>query len=286
VLKVTWPVGNRYVYRMELEQHSTNRMSDFPRTRDEDINLGVTYSVSVLNEHELDVQFLAYDLTMKIGGLVAITFDSAAPTPTGAIDPITAPFRKVAGSNLRLQIDPEGRTDRVVGLAEWVARVAGDAKGPAGDLLIQQFNEGFFRQIADFGRGLPTVPVQAGSSWPYRTELPAGGLGKIALDSTVTLTRWESHDQHRYAVLESKGSLKGVPGSTTNAVPGALSIASGTVAGQSWFDPDPGVLTESVVEQSMRLTGEVSAPQGEAQKFTSDIGQKVTLKMVESTHRP
>jgi hypothetical protein len=128
---------------------------------------------------------------------------------------------------------------------------------------------------------LPSEPVEVDNRWPYRVEMPAGSLGTIVAESTITLRSLEEHENRKLALLETEGTLRGVPGATN---PGSLSLEQGTVLGKLWFDPQLGGPVESVVEQFMRLKGEApAAPElnRPASPFTSDVGQKVTVKLVE-----
>lgn len=285
-LSVQWPLGHRYVYRMDLTQRSTNALATAtaaPVPANEDVALGVTYALTVLGEtpnggRELEVEFLAYELQIKVAAETVISFDCLQNT--GATNSIPPPFRKLIGSKVRLQTDARGSMASVVDLKDWTTRLAGDATGPAGQMLVQQFNEGFFQQMISFGRGLPLEAVQMGQSWPYRAEMPAGALGKIVVDSVITLQRWADQEQQRYAVLEARGTLQGAG---VEPAAGGIVFDAGTVRSTSWFDPALGALVESTVEQTMRLKGEVPSPEPDAPAaaFRSEVDQKVALKLVE-----
>jgi hypothetical protein len=59
-------------------------------------------------------------------------------------------------------------------------------------------------------------------------------------------------------------------------------IDQGKVTGRSWFDPELGAIVDSVSDQTIRVKGEMPGQAGgnRAAGFTSDIGQKVTVKLV------
>ena len=292
LLKVKWPVGNRYVYRLSLEQHSTNQISSLPQPSQEHLALGLTYAMAVLKEtesagRELELEFLANDMEIRMADKIAVSFDTTDGTTNETRTPVPGPFRKLIGSKLRLQLDADGKVNKVVELREWAKSLVGDGTGPAEQMLVQQFNEGFFQQLADFGRGLLTQPVQVGDCWRYQTEVPAGGMGRITVDSTILFRRWEDREPQRFAVVEARGAIQGAAGGENHPA-GHISLDRGTVTSTAWFDPEAGALVESVVEQAMRLTGEVPGPPDGNQppaSFTSDIGQTVTVKLVE-LHEP
>ena len=287
LLQVRWQPGRRYVYRMEVTQRSTSHLGDAPPTQ-ENLSNGLTYALSVRDSttnggHELDLQFLACDMEIKMGDQIVVAFDSAESTTQLTNNPVPAPFRKLVGSTLRVQIDARGACEKVVDLEQWTQQMAGDASGPAGQMFVQQFNEGFFRQLIGFAKGLPDKPVDAGESWPFRTEIPAGILGQIILESVITFQRWDDHDHSRFAVLATQGKIRSRPDPDAPAT-GSMFIEHGTVVGTAWFDPAIGALVESAVEQTMTLKGK-STPTADGERpdseFTSQIEQKVTMKLVE-----
>jgi hypothetical protein len=282
-----WPAGARYVYRLDLDQRSTNQSPNAKQVMIEQMAMGVSYSLEVRKEtpgggRELAVHFLAYELDIKVGDKVVLRFDSAQSTNQTAPDPTLACFRKLTGSEVSLELDSAGQVPKVSNLVQWAHSITASADGAAETMLTQQFNDGFFQQLAEFGRGLPKNPVEAGTSWPYHLETPAGSLGKIVADSTLTLRRWEDHDDgHRLAVIESSGTLKSVSGAQGA---GSMTMEDGTLHGNMWFDTALGAPVESIVDQWMRLKGETpTAPalNRPAVSFTSEIGQKVTVKLVE-----
>ena len=218
-----------------------------------------------------------------MGPQVVMSFDSKENSKNDEQNPFTAPYRKMINSKLRIEVDADGKLEKVVGLNEWIDNVAGDAAGPGKGMIAQQFNEGYFRQIVDFGRGFPSKPVQVGESWPFQIEMPLGPMGKLAIDSKVTFKRWEDHEQHKTVALGNTGTLKGSPGQEAGPM-GKMSIEDGKVTGTTWFDPELGALIESASDQTMRMKGELPGQPGGNQPaagFTSNIGQKVTVKLVE-----
>jgi hypothetical protein len=254
----------------------------------QDVTMAMTYALSVLKEtpsggRELEMEFLANEMEMKMGPQVMMSFDSKEKAKDDAQNPFTAPYRKMIGSKLLMQVDADGKVDKIVGLDEWIGKIAGGAPGPGRGMIAQQFNEGYFRQIVDFGRGFPKKPVQEGETWPFQIDVPIGPMGKLSINAKVTFKGWEEHERHKTVLLASRGTLKGSPGQEAGPM-GKMSIDDGTVTAKSWFDPELGALIDSAADQAMRLKGEMPGPPGgnqRAQGFTSDIAQKVTIKLVE-----
>ena len=288
LLKVKWPVGARYVYRMDLDQHSTTKFPQMPQGMKQDVTMAMTYALSVVKEtadggRDLEMEFLANEMEVKMGAQVVMSFDSKEDSSRDAQNPLAAPYRKMIGSKLHLQVDADGKVEQMVGLQEWIDRMSADA-GPAKGMIAQQFNEGYFRQIADFGRGLPDRPVQPGETWPFKMDMALGPMGKLKVDSKLTFKGWEEREQHKCVVIQSTGSLEGSPGPGAEAGPmGRMSIKDGKISGTGWFDPELGALIETVADQALQVKGEMPGPPGGKGPagFTSDIGQKVSLKLVE-----
>ena len=288
LLQIKWPVGNRYVYRMDMDQHGTNHIPQLPKPMQQDVTMAMTYALSVLKEtadagRELEMEFLANEMEVKMGDQIVMSFDSKESSKNEAQNPMAAPFRKMIGSKVRLLVGADGKVEKVVGLDEWLSTVTGDGAGPAGQMLTQQFNEGFFRQLGDFGRSLSAKPVAVGDTWPLKVEFPTGPAGKIAVDAKITLKGWEDHEQHKCAILESRGTLKGTVGDAAGPM-GKMSIDQGKITGRSWFDPELGAMIDYVSDQAIRIKGEMPGQPGGNQPapgFTSELGQKITVKLVE-----
>jgi hypothetical protein len=290
LLRVVWLPRGRAVYRFELEQHSTNAIANAPKSAQEDLSMGMTYAVSRhhdTNVVRLDLQLLAFDIEVKVDGRALMRFDSEPGSNAPPLASLCEPFTRIAGTQLGLILAPDGSVASLTGFDEWTRRVAGERAEVAEQMIAQQFNEGFFRQMVAFGQGLPTHLVGIGDPWSYQTELNAGALGKLTINSTLVLRRWEKHEDRKLAVVETAGTIKGA-GQPETPLPGAIWFEQGAVAGVSWFDLEAGRLVESTVTQQMHLAGitanAVAGPQS-ASRFTSQMGQRVTVKLVESEEK-
>src|SRR5262249_46675344 len=115
-----------------------------------------------------------------------------------------------------------------------------------------------------------------------KADFPTGRNGKISVDAKITLKGFENHEQHQCAVLESQGTFSGSPGDDMGPI-GNMKIDKGKATGKTWFDPELGAMVDSIADQSLRVKGELPG-QGGANRagFTSDISQKITVKLVES----
>ncbi len=294
-LSVIWLEAIRYIYRIDIVQHSTNQLPNTPEPATEEISTGLSYALIAKSpasdgSRELELELLAFDTEIRIGSEVVVKFDSAHQSDESErTPPIPQAYRNVAGSKVRLRVGPGGKVEGVLGYDEWVRSVAGEPAGPARQMLVQQFNPGFFQQLADFGRGLPDGPVSPGDHWPHHIQMPAGELGTITAESDIEFEEWLARDKDKFAVIHARGTLSSRSENAENGKP-RMWIERGTVEGRSWFDPQMGVMVESGVEQSMRVRAETPVQPGESQSatsgFTSDIGQKVTVKLIEVKKGP
>jgi len=81
LLEMKWPVGNRYVYRMDLEQHSTNHISANAqadaavRCVGDDL-CAVRVEETERGERELEMEFLGNEMEITMGEQVIVNFDS------------------------------------------------------------------------------------------------------------------------------------------------------------------------------------------------------------------
>lgn len=286
VLKPKWPVGSRSVYRMESDQQSTNKVPQLPTPMQQRVRSSMTYALSVLKEtadggREVELEILDNAMEITMAGQTVLNFDSKKPSElAGPQAMIAAPFRKMAGSKVRLQLNPDGSLEEVLNLDEWMQSLAGDAQNPMGAMLAQQFNEGFFRQLADFSSALPRERVAVGQSSPFNVEMPGGPFGNITADAKITFSRLEEHDARKCAVLETTGTFRGASKEGAGAA-GAVTVEDGTLKSTSWFDPDDGALVETTTEQSLRLTGAMPGAAGEQTKFSSAMAQTTRMKLVE-----
>lgn len=291
-LQVKWPVGNRYVYRMDLDSQTTNRIPGMPSPMQQTVTMAMTYGLTVLREtenngRELQMEFLANEMDIKMANQLIMSFDSKEEAGQNeGQNPFAAPFRKMIGSKVNLQLDADGRVEKVIGFDEWLDSLAGEEGGPGRTLVAQQFSEDYFRQIADLGRSLPTKPAEVGDTWPLSMDIPAGPMGKLDMNATILFKDWEQREGRNCAVLEAVGTFQGVRAQATGGPLGNMSIDQGKVTGTTWFAADLGAVVESDSKQTMRLKGNMPSPPGAktpAPEINVELGQNVRVKLVELT---
>ena len=134
-LKVKWPVGSRYVYRMDLDQQSTNKFPQMPQPMIQNVTMAMTYALAVTKEtakdgRELEMEFVANEMEVKMGEQVFMSFDSKEAAKSDAQNPFIGPYRKMIGSKLRILVDADGKLDEIIDLQEWTDKVTAGVAGP------------------------------------------------------------------------------------------------------------------------------------------------------------
>jgi hypothetical protein len=273
---------------MDMDQRSTNRLPMLPKPMEQNVTMSMTYSVAIPKElpengRELEMEFLANEMEVKVGDQVVMNFDSKEAGGADAQNPMVAPFRKMIGSKLRMEVTADGRLGKVLNLDEWDQSVAGAGGDQGKAIFSQQFNDGFFRQMFDYARAFPDKPVRPGDSWPFQVEIPSGKMGKIKVDAKITFTGWENRQDHRCTRLATVGTFDASEGIEAGAV-GKMTLDGGKLNGVSWFDPELGAMISTESRQSMRLTGNMpGAPAGTkgAPSLTVELGQKIATTLAE-----
>lgn len=269
-----------------MEQHSLHKIPQMPKPMEQDVTMGLTYAINPVKARSdggrvLELEFIAQDMEVKMGGNVMVNFDSKEIGSQGQLNPMMASFRKMIGSKLRFETDSAGKVERFVNLEEWKQSILGTGERPENFMFNQTYNEGYFRQLVDFAVGLPAQPIELGDTWPVTIELPAGMIGKIGVKLQNTFKGREDREQHACVAISFVGTLASAGGETTGPM-GKLTVEDGQLTGTTWFDPKLGAMIETTSKQSMRLRGEFPGEPGvKGAQFTSDVMQTVAGKLVE-----
>jgi len=161
----------------------------------------------------------------------------------------TAVLAKMVGGHLTYQIDADGKVAKVIGMEDFFARVStGGANGQA--MVKGMLSEDMLKQFTMRGQGLPEKPVKIGDHWPYHMDMNTGPAGKIKMDMQYTFMGWQQHDNRKCALLEYAGDMGSVSGSTG---PVNVSIEKGKISGDSWFDPELGMMVDAITDTPMTL---------------------------------
>lgn len=278
-LKTKWPPGNRYIYQLDVEQNGKTILRQRPQPFTQEVKFTQTYSLSVLEARpeggvEMAMEFLSQEMEVKNGDQVVIDFDSKIRTADDSRNPFAAPFRKMIGLPLKFSLLAEGKVQQIHNFNDWAEKVTTGAQ-PQGKAMFQQtYNEDYFRQVVDQTKGLPTKPVKPGDSWNSSIDLPSGQLGPTTMELVSTFKGWEERANRRCVALVYSGPIKNESGRQTPM--GRMTLQEGKVSGQGWFDPELGMMVETVTEQTLILRIESDQATG-----TNSLTQKIQVKLLE-----
>jgi len=290
-LKPKWPLGEHVVQSMELKQNSEISVPNQPSPIKQDVTLGQEYGLTVLKEnadggHEVELEILGLRMTMTMGGKPMMNYDSAKKSPGDKANPVAGMFQKIIGAKVQYFMDASNRVERIEGVDAMVERMTAGGPADATTGLKSMFNDGYFKQIMDSSRYLPSKPVQPGDTWPVQMEIAMGPIGIMTIDNTVSFQSWEQHGKRTCARLEFQGTLKSKPDPNSKLAGMTMSISDGNTSGVSWFDPELGIIIETTVNQDMNMNMTVpvnprgnGAAAGKTQTITSVMKQEITVKL-------
>jgi len=291
-LKVKWPAGEHIVQNLDFKQSSEISMPNQPTPIKQDMTMGQGYALSVLKAnadggHEVEMEFLSILMKMDMGGNTMVDYDSGKKSPGDSTNLMAVMFQKIIGAKLQYFMDASNRVERIEGVDALVDRLTSSGPADMTTGIKSMFNEGYFKQIMDSSRYLPSKPVQPGDTWPVQLEIPMGPIGTMEMNYTVTFQSWEQHGKRTCARLEFEGTLKSKPDSNSKPAGMTMTISDGNASGVSWFDPELGTIIETTANQDMKMNMTMTMPAnprgntaaGKTQTFTSLMKQVVTVKL-------
>ena len=283
-LRLNWPVGKRFLQRMDIVQSSESTIPGVPTAMKQDSTQSQDYSITVVKEREgggreLELEFIAQKIDSQMGGKPLVAFDSKADAKTDRTNAVAGAMRKLVGVKIHYLTDTNGRIDKVVGAQELQTRLTAAAAPQARMILTGLLNEDNLKRVVTLAIGLPDKPVKVGETWAAQRDVPMGLMGTLLMDSKYTFKGWEEHDKRRCALLESTGTIASKPGGPTG--PTSMTVESGKTAGKAWFDPAAGMIIDSSMDQEMTM--KVSSG---GQNIESKTKTKINVKVVEATDAP
>ncbi|HXR05663.1 MAG TPA: DUF6263 family protein [Verrucomicrobiae bacterium] len=288
-LKLKWPAGEHIVQSIAVTANMDISGTNLPSPVHQDMTFGEDYGLHVVSAdadggHELEMEYLGLRMKIDQGGKSLIDYDSAKNSSNSAKDPALASvdkmFQSVIGAKIRFFTDASNQVERVEGLDTLMNGLAAGGRGDAASSLKSMFSEDSLKQMIGTEH-LPSKPVQPGDSWPVQTDITMGNLGKVAMDLTTTFERWETHGQRNCARLEVQGSLKGKANSGSAAPGMTFAVQDGDVSGVAWFDPELGLVIETIMNQNMNVNIAMPMPgrKNATQSMAMAMKQEITMKV-------
>jgi hypothetical protein len=272
-LKMKWPVGKRYEQEFDATINATEDIPGQSQQMKQDASLIQGFAISVLNDRngngrELEVELLGTKLDAKNAGMTMVSFDSAQPPADSAANPMTGFLKRVSGAKLKILVDTNGNPESLEGLPEFLKTIMGPDAGDPADMMknIPAMGDNFKDAMAN-SCGLPDKPVKVGDTWSKNSDINSGTTS-VSQKIDYTFTGWETHADHRCAVIQYTGDItpKGKEGDPTSV--------SAHLTGTNWFDPDLGMLVES----ASKVDVNVKASMGD-QAMTTKVNGDLALKL-------
>ncbi len=257
-LKLKWPVGAHYTQRMDLNQQMETSISSMPKTMKQEVEMSQDFGLTVLTNtpeggREIEMEFESMQITVSAGDRVQFSFDSHGESLDGNQNPMAAMFRSLVGTRIKYILDVSNHVVRLEGLQEFRNKALANAPAQARSAMAQMLSEDSFKQMINFGQGLPDKPVRAGDAWPVHTEITMGPLGIMELDMQYVFKGFEEHDQRNCALLDFTGIMKSKPARESANPNMKMSIEEGVTTGKSWFDPELGMVIGSDINQDIKM---------------------------------
>jgi hypothetical protein len=291
MLQIKWPVGNHYVQRMDLRQKSSTKLPQRPEPVKQDVLMSQEYGITVMEElepagRELDMEYMFVSLDVNMNDRPVLSFDSGGESLSGPEDPMATLFRNMVGMRLTLLLDESNLVESVVGLDEFLTKIAKTSPPRSREIMTNVFGEDTFKQMVELGRGLPSYPVQPGDTWSATNEIVSGPMGKLKMNLDYTFEKWEAREGRACAVLQFEGTLESSGGGGIGPMGLKMQLESGTMTGRTWFDPDLGTPVETDADQEMQMLMTANIPRigdkgGGTRTFSTHLRQDIVMKLVE-----
>ena len=253
-LKVKWTVGRKYDFRMESTETMAGEMPGYLQPTKQIMHRSQDLTVSVLKElgnggRQLELTFVAQKADMFQGDRKSMSFDSAQDPSRDSLNSAASMLRKMVGGRLQYLTDENGKVEKMEGFEPLLARAAGTNRQARG-LFQQIFNQEELKRYAEFAEGMPGRPVKPGDTWPVQGEMGTPG-GPVSWNLKNTFKEWAQRSDHTCVRMQFSGdlSLKSDPAGG----PGGFKLENGKISGESWFDPELGMVVDLAGEESMTL---------------------------------
>ena len=289
-LKLKWPAGERVVQSFEVKMNMEITGQNLPNPIKQDMTIGEEYGLNVLNAdanggHEVEMEFLAMRMKMEQGGKTLVDYDSEKKPSKPGNDPTLSgmekTFQNIVGAKIHYFLDASNQVQRIEGADALTGQLAAGGRGDPASGMKSMFSEESLKQMIS-GQHLPPNPVQPGDSWPVQMDIAMGDLGVMSIDYTFNFVRWETHGKRTCARLEFQGGIKSKSNPDAKATGMTFSVQNGDSSGVSWFDPELGMVIETIMNQDMNMDMTVPAygrGKNATQKLTNVMKQAVTIKL-------
>jgi RNA polymerase sigma factor (sigma-70 family) len=247
-MRFKWQVGKKYLMHKEVVR--TTEMKDAKRVQklSEDF-----YYVPVRkldnDGWQLQLEFARRALEVTDGSRQFVA-DSTQNPAQDARNPMGAWQRKMVGARMEYFTDANGKVEKMNGYPELVTRVAGN--NPQEQAAFKErFNESILEEYGSIAQDSePRRVVKLGDRWTMKLKVPSPG-GNLNLDIKCVFKGWEQKADHKCMRIAFTGSISAEAG--PDASTPRETIGDGKITGDSWFDPELGMVVESTENGDAQL---------------------------------
>jgi hypothetical protein len=220
---------------------------------------------------QLQLEFEGLTVEVGDGERKMFSADSAQNSAEDAKNPVGARLRRMVGARLQYFINANGKVEKMEGYPELVKQAAGE-NPKAQAAFRDMFDEKVLGKFGSFGEdSTPHRVVKLGDSWAIHLEEPSGA-GPLNVDLKCTFKNWEQHADHKCMRIIFTGSVQAAP--NTASLP--AKIEKGRVSGETWFDPQLGMIVQIAFDADMNLK---ITRQG--QTLTVPVNEKTRFALVD-----
>lgn len=207
-----------------------------------------------------------------------MNFDSTQDPSGDGRNPVAPLLRKMVGGRLKYVTDADGKVDKIEGVSELAARISQGSPPQIQAAFSSMYSEGYFKQLCDVARMAPGRGVKPGDTWRMNVQEEMGSLGTMTMNMKLKFEDWDQHGTRKCARIASTGDITSKPSETPGGPASAMTIEieKGKVSGTGWFDPELGMVVDTVADQDMTMK---ITTQGKT--FPTRTNQKVNVKLLD-----
>jgi hypothetical protein len=257
-------------YAFHLETDNTFRSSKWKFTGDSFTHFETDYRFSVTNEmrnghRQLDLEILGLVVQVFYGDESKVYFDSenhAVPM----VDEFADAMRSILHGHLGAELSRHDTLLRVTGLDQLANFVITNKKLRKQEAWIRRFfSTPTVRYMVEMNH-LPEKPVKVGDKWHQIDDLYNG----MQAESDYTFRGWQWHADRKCALIEFEGAIA-MKGKSKS------SVEDGKFYGRYWFDPQAGVMADSIIHEQWTMSRGKGA---DGEKLPTEQTVSVTLDSI------
>ena len=282
-------VGKRYIYAFDMSYEMDFGDALGAMMADgQTVTQNQQYSISVTKESSdgaktIEFSFLENRIDMDMGPL-KMTYDSNKPIdPNDPASAMFAPFNKVIGEAIVVEIDKDQKVISVTGLDELREDILTVANPQIAGMATGIFSNYYVENLT-VPSGNPLRPIKPGDSWPSNATHNLGALGTFMADLQYQFKKMELHEGSECAQIAFSGTIRGKPSDVESSEVGQMmEITGGNIFGRQWYDPEIGQICDSSSEQKMKIKMSVPGIPAEALQdggLILDVQQQLSRKLV------